>query len=98
MPLGYRYGAMLLYFMLLTGALHAWQESANPGGAAFVRRFMAGLIIKMMVSLVLLVVVVIRLPREEVIAFAVPFMLLYLAFLGYSTGRLAGRPRKPDGP
>lgn len=84
----------LLYFMVLSGVLHAWQERAlatTPGG--FQRRFMAGLVIKMMSSLTVLTITVLLLPKDRILSFAVPFIVLYLAFLGFSTVRLTLRSR-----
>jgi hypothetical protein len=52
-----------------------------------VHRFMASLAIKMMVSLLLLVVLLIKLPRDTVITFALVFVGCYLAFLAFSTSR-----------
>jgi hypothetical protein len=41
----------------------------------------------MMVSLLLLVVLLIKLPRDTVITFALVFVGCYLAFLAFSTSR-----------
>ena len=83
------------YFAGVTLLLHAWQEHAiesDPKG--FVRRFMAGLVVKMFISLVLLVLLLFTLPREQAIPLAVAFALLYLAYLAFSTVRLTGLLRK----
>ena len=83
------HGMFVAWFALVTIGLHMWQErglSTDPKG--FVRRFMAGLMIKMLVSLVLLVLVLLRSPRAEVVVSALVFATLYLAFLAFSTTRL----------
>lgn len=83
------HGMFIAWFALVTIGLHMWQErglATDPKG--FVRRFMAGLMIKMLVSLVLLVLVLLRSPRAEVVVSALVFATLYLAFLAFSTTRL----------
>ena len=81
-------GGTVIYFTVLTLVLHAWIESAvGPDSKAMVHRFMASLAIKMMVSLLLLVVLLIKLPRDTVITFALVFVGCYLAFLAFSTSR-----------
>jgi len=88
MPLHGWHAAIPLWFTLLSLALHTWQESGmdhDPKG--FVRRVMAGMAFKMFSSLILLVVALVALPREEVLATAIAFILAYLLFLGYSVVR-----------
>lgn len=94
-PLGRGHAAMLAYFAGLTTVLHAWQERAlvtYPKG--FVNRFMGGLVIKMMATLLVLLVVVVLIPKSRILPFALPFMGLYLAYLGFSTARLTTQLRK----
>lgn len=94
-PLGPAHGIMLLWFAAITTALHLWQEhsmATDPKG--FVRRFMAGLMLKMLLSLGVLVVVLIRAPKATVMPNGIAFALLYLAFLAFSTARLTGLSRK----
>lgn len=83
------HGVMVVWFALLTAGLHTWQEhglATDPKG--FVRRFMGGLMLKMLLSLVLLVVLVLRLPGEQVANVGISFAVLYIAFLVFSTTRL----------
>jgi hypothetical protein len=90
LPMSQLHWGIISYFMLLTAILHAWQEhalSVDPKG--FVRRFIAGLTIKMLISLVMLVMLLLFLPREEAAAPMIMFILLYLAYLGFSTGRMS---------
>jgi hypothetical protein len=86
---------MLAWFALVTASLHLWQEHAmatDPKG--FVRRFMGGLMLKMLLSLGVLVVLLLRAPRETLMISGIAFAVLYLAFLGFSTVRLSGLSRK----
>ncbi len=94
-PVTALYWGMLTFFALLTFILHTWQERVHgTDPKAFVRRFMAGLVIKMMLSLVTLLVLLITLPREHLIPVAITFALLYLAFLAFSTSRSVGLMRQ----
>lgn len=89
------HGIMLGWFAMITIGLHLWQEHAlanDPKG--FVRRFMAGLMLKMLLSLAVLVVLLIRAPKETVMPAGIAFALLYLAFLAFSTVRLSGLSRR----
>jgi hypothetical protein len=86
---------VISYFMLLTLLLHAWQEPAleeDPKG--FVRRYLAGLSIKMLLSFMVLVLLLLLLPKQDLLPLALSFILLYLAYLAFSTGRMAMLMRK----
>ncbi len=94
-PFGAPHAIMLLWFATITTALHLWQERAmadDPKG--FVRRFMSGLMLKMLLSLGVLTVLLIRAPKEAVLPNGIAFAVLYLAFLAFSTVRLSGLSRK----
>jgi hypothetical protein len=87
----------VLYFLLFTLLLHRWQESAlRTDPKVSVRRFMSGLVIKMMASLMVLLVTLLVLPRPERLVFAMVFAGLYLAHLGFSTVRLQRLIRQPQ--
>ncbi|MBK9175306.1 MAG: hypothetical protein IPM46_02995 [Flavobacteriales bacterium] len=89
------HGFMLAWFAMITIVLHLWQEHAmvaDPKG--FVRRFMAGLMLKMLLSLTVLVVLLLRAPTETVMPSGITFALLYLAFLAFSTVRLSALSRQ----
>jgi hypothetical protein len=93
------HAASLAYFLLLTLALHAWQEpdlDTDPKG--FVRRFMLGLFLKMMVSLLVLVAMVFFIPAAQSIPLALSFALLYVAYLAFSTVRMSQLLRKSPRP
>jgi len=99
LPFTSLHGGAVVYFTLLTLVLHAWIESASgPDSKVMVQRFMTSLAIKMMGSLLLLVVLLIKLPRDKVLSFALVFVACYLSFLTFSTARSlrlikrAGRP------
>lgn len=80
---------ILVYFAAITAVLHGWQEQAfvtDPKG--FVRRFMAGLMLKMFLSVVVLVILLLTVPKSISIALSLSFAVLYLAFLAFSTLRL----------
>ncbi|MBX2978533.1 MAG: hypothetical protein KF905_04485 [Flavobacteriales bacterium] len=94
-PFGKVHYAALLYFLLLGAILHTWQERAfisHPQGS--VQRYMTGMVIKMLLSLLLIMVLVIKLPKEDVLSFALPFMGLYLAHLAFGTVRLTALLRR----
>lgn len=86
----------VVYFLSFTLLLHRWQESTlRSDPKTSVRRFMTGLVIKMMVSLMVLLVTLLVLPREERLVFAMVFAGLYLAHLAFSTVRLQRLIRQP---
>lgn len=93
------HAAELAYFAGVTGVLHRWQESGlaiDPQG--MVRRFMTGLVIKMLVSLLVLVVLVLIAPKHLAMQLGVGFGALYLAFLAFSTVRLSALLRRTKSP
>lgn len=86
---------MLAWFTLVTASLHLWQEHAmatDPKG--FMRRFMGSLALKMLLSLGLLTVLLLRAPKEKLLVSGVAFAVLYLAYLAFSTVRLSALARK----
>jgi predicted small integral membrane protein len=95
-PFHWAFAAILAYLTLTTLALHLWQEG-GPGTdpKVLMRRFMTGLVLKMLISLFLLLAIVVLSPRPLVVPLALSFALLYLAFLGYSTARLSGLSKNP---
>lgn len=66
--------------------------ATDPKG--FVRRFMGGLMLKMLLSLGVLVVLLLRAPKETLMISGIAFAVLYLAFLSFSTVRLSSLSRK----
>jgi len=98
-PMTRTHGGILVYFTMVTLALHAWQERGLADGSkGFAPRFMTGLVLKMGASLVLLVLLLLRVPRVEAAPTAVVFAALYLAFLSFSTMRSSGLIRKVPKP
>ncbi len=84
----------LAYLSILSFLSLQWQERAmvtDPKG--FVRRFMTGLVGKMLFSMIVLLVLVLLVPRPQAIPLALSFGLLYLAFLVFTSVRLTGRVR-----
>lgn len=59
----------------------------------FIRRFMGGLVIKLLASLVLFFVLMKVVPAAMAAPLVAAFALLYLAFLGFGTAWLVGRMR-----
>lgn len=93
------HGLALAYFAGLTWTLHRWQESGldtDPQG--MVRRFMTGLVMKMLFSLIMLVGLVLLAPPSVGMQLGVSFGALYLAFLTFSTVRLSALLRRPRDP
>ncbi len=93
------YAGVVIYFAAITALLHAWQEHSfvtDPKG--FVRRFMAGLMLKMFLSVVVLVILLFTIPKGISIPLALSFAVLYLAFLVFSTLRLMRLSRTVPAP
>ncbi len=86
----WRFGLLLGYFTGVTALLLAWQESSAGTANIFIRRFMAGLVMKLMGSLILLAVLLKTAPKELTAPLAVVFSLMYLGYLGFSVVRLSG--------
>lgn len=96
-PITFHYLAVLFYFAVITGLVHAWQEEglvSDPKG--FVRRFMAALMGKMFLSVVILVILLLTTPIAIRIPLALTFAVLYLAFLVFSTLRLFQLSKQPN--
>ena len=94
LPFHWAYGLVVGYLATFTLVLHIWQErSMHTDPKGFVRRFMTGLVMKMLVSLFLLLAIVFLVPRDLALPLALCFAFLYLAFLGFSTARLVGFSR-----
>lgn len=98
-PFSWPYGLALAYFTLITLGLHAWQESGfrqTPQG--FMQRFMAGLVMKMLGSVAVLVLLLLIVPRADAMPLGVVFAALYLAYLAFSTLRLLAISRQAPKP
>jgi len=96
LPLHWAYAAVITYLALTTLLLHLWMEragEADPKGQ--MRRYMTGLVVKMLLSLFLLLLIVVLTPKALALPLALAFALLYLAFLGFSTARSANLIRRP---
>lgn len=87
-PFSWHYAAAGAYLTAITLFLHLWQEPlllSDPKG--FVNRFMLGLVLKMLLSLMLIVLILFTMPAERALPLALTFAVMYLAFLGFSTVR-----------
>lgn len=88
------YVVILGWFAVISLVLLSWQERAwGPDVRPFIRRFMGGLVIKLLASLVLFFVLMKIVPGTITAPLAAAFALLYLAFLGFGTTWLVGRMR-----
>ena len=92
----WHFAFLLGYFTLVTIGLLFWQEGSVKQTNIFIRRFMAGLVIKLMGSFVLLAVLLKSAPETVDKPLTVVFAVLYLAYLAFSTVRLSNvlRPSK----
>ena len=94
-PFTWPFAVVLGWFTLISLLLLTWQERAlGPDVQPFIRRFMGGLVLKLLISLVLLIVLVKVVRVTPVAPLAATFALLYFAFLTFSTVRLAGLLRR----
>jgi hypothetical protein len=87
-PFDWRYGLLLGYFILVTFFLLRWQEDSAGKTNIFIRRFMAGLVLKLMGSLILLAVLLKTAPGDLVAPLSIIFVALYVVFMGWSVARL----------
>lgn len=87
-PFDWRYALLLGYFIIVSFFLLRWQEGAADKTNIFVRRFMAGLIIKLMGSIVLMVILMKVSPAEMTLPLVIIFVCLYVAFMSFSVARL----------
>jgi hypothetical protein len=86
-PYHWAYGAMLGWFAVITTALHMWQEHALATDIKrFMRRFLAGLVLKLLASMVAVMILLFSLTSGHKTV-VITFVLLYLAYLGFSTAR-----------
>lgn len=93
-PFTWPYAVVLCWFTLVSLLLLTWQERAlGPDVQPFIRRFMGGMVLKLLVSLVLLIILVKVVQGVDAKPLSSTFALLYFAFLTFSTIRLAGRLR-----
>lgn len=80
--------AIAIWFFGVSVLLHRWQErDLSTDLKRFMRRFMTGLVLKLLASLALLALALFALDHDRK-PFMIVFVLWYLAFLGFSTARL----------
>ncbi len=94
-PFDWRYGLLLGYFLVVTAMLLRWQESVADQTNVFIRRFLAGLTIKLMGSVVLMVILVKTAPPELTTPMVITFVGLYVIFTTFSVSRLMKLMRSP---
>lgn len=94
-PFTWPFAVVLAWFTLITLILLTWQErSLGDDVRPFIRRFMGGLVLKLLISLLVLAILVKAVDTTPLRALAGTFVLLYFAFLVFSTIRLAGQLRR----
>lgn len=86
--LDWRYALLSGYFIIVSFFLLRWQEDAASQVNVFIRRFIAGLMIKLMGSVVLMVILVKTSPKEMTLPLVVVFIGFYVAFTSFSVARL----------
>lgn len=94
-PFDWRYGLLLTYFILVTWLLLRWQEGVADQTSLFIRRFLMGLTIKLMGSVVLMVILVKTAPAELRTPMVIVFVGLYVMFTTFSVSRLMKVIRTP---
>ncbi len=95
-PFDWRYMLLLAYFIIVSFFLLRWQESAADRTNIFVRRFMAGMTIKLMGSVVLMVILMKASPAEMTLPLIIIFVCFYVAFMSFSVARLMRIIRAPQ--
>ncbi|MBK6831122.1 MAG: hypothetical protein IPG92_10465 [Flavobacteriales bacterium] len=80
---------LLTYFTLVTLALLMWQERSSAQANIFIRRFMGGLVMKLMGSLLVFAILLKVAPPEVDKPLTVAFAGRYVAYLAFSTVRLS---------
>lgn len=81
---------LLVFFPVVTFLLLSWQERSSGQANIFIRRFMGGLVIKLMGSLIVFAVLLKVAPPEVDKPLTVVFAGLYVIYLAFSTIRLSG--------
>lgn len=77
------------FFGVLTLAIQLWQEPAfNSDMKGSLRRFMLGLTLKMLISLVVVVLMLFTIHEEFKVNTVIIFAACYLAYLAFGTVRL----------
>ncbi len=85
----WHYVFLLAYFTLVTFALLLWQERSTAQTNIFIRRFMGGLVLKLMGSLIVFAFLLKAAPEEVDKPLTVAFAGLYMVYLAFSTVRLS---------
>ena len=80
-PFTWPFAVVLAWFTLITLVLLSWQErSLGDDVRPFIRRFMGGMVLKLMFSLLVLAILVKAADTTPLRAWAAAFVLLYFAF------------------
>ena len=85
----WHFSFLLGYFTIVTFILLAWQEGSKAQTNIFIRRFMGGLVMKLMGSLIVFAFLLKAAPDEVDKPLTVAFAGLYVAYLAFSAVRLS---------
>ncbi|MBK8498611.1 MAG: hypothetical protein IPL52_07290 [Flavobacteriales bacterium] len=85
----WHYAFILGYFTMVTFILLAWQEGSKARTNIFIRRFMGGLVMKLMGSLIVFAFLLKAAPDEVDKPLTVAFAGLYVVYLAFSAVRLS---------
>ena len=92
-PFTWHFVFLLVFFPIVTYLLLSWQEHGSAQANIFIRRFMGGLVIKLMGSLIVFAILLKVAPTEVDKPLTVVFAGLYVIYLAFSTIRLSGVAR-----
>lgn len=85
----WHFAFLLGYFTVVTFILLAWQEGSKAQANIFIRRFMGGLVMKLMGSLIVFAFLLKAAPDEVDKPLTVAFAGLYVSYLAFSAVRLS---------
>lgn len=88
-PFTWQFVLLLVYYPAITTALLTWQERAAGQTNVFIRRFMGGLVMKLLASIVLGAILLKATPASADKPLLLAFAALYVTFLAFSTMRLS---------
>ena len=88
-PFTWHFVFLLVYFTVVTLLMVMWQEKSAGQTNIFIRRFMGGLVMKLMGSLIVFAILLKIAPPEVDKPLTVAFAGLYAAYLTFSTIRLS---------
>lgn len=85
----WQFWTVMAWFPIVTGILLYWQEQVAGRTNVFIRRFIGGMVMKLMASLALFIILLKLAPDGVGKPFTIVFASLYLIYLLFSAARLA---------